>query len=90
MIILNDAKGYDKNIKRIKDEAVDYKDFIFILLQLKIQNVRLPYNIVKILENYMSCIPLKKFWKHVILLRTRSDTSNKKFEGNKKKQKELY
>lgn len=32
MLILNDAKGGDKNIKKIKDEAAYYTDFRYILL----------------------------------------------------------
>ena len=82
---LNDAKGDEKNIKQLKDAAVEYPDFRCILLLMKFQDVRLSDSMVKILENYMTCFPLREFWKHVIMIRTRADTSNKKFERERKK-----
>ncbi len=82
---LNDAKGDANNIKQIKDAIVDYPEFRCILLLMKFQDVRLSDSMVKILQQYMSCFPLKEFWNHVLLIRTHADTTNKKFERERKK-----
>jgi len=52
---------------------------------MKFQDIRLSAPMVKILQKYMECFPLKDFWKYVFIIRTHADTSHKKFEREKKK-----
>lgn len=40
---------------------------------------------VKIVQKYMKCFPLKDFLKYVFIIRTHADTSHRKFEREKKK-----
>lgn len=82
---LGDAKGDKDNIKQIKQAIVDYPEFRCILMLMKFQDIRLSDPMVKILQKYMECFPLKDFWKYVFIIRTHADTSHKKFEREKKK-----
>lgn len=54
---------------------------------MKFQDARLSNSIIKILENNMSCIPLRESWKHALHLRTCANTYYKKFERNRKKKR---
>lgn len=85
---LNDAKGDKDNIKQIKRALVEHPEFSCILILMKLQDKRLPDSMVKTLQKYMDCFPLKDFWKHVIIVRTNSNLSNPKFEKEKKKIKD--
>ena len=80
---LNDAKGDIGNIKYIKKAVKDYPGFRCILILMKFQDQRLCNSMVKTLQNYMDCFPLKQFWEHVIIIRTHADTSYKYFDIQK-------
>jgi len=82
---LGDTKGDKDNIKKIKRAIVDYPKFRCSLMLMKFQDIRLSVPIVKILQNYMECFPLKDFWKYVFIIRAHADTSHKNFEREKKK-----
>ena len=62
---------------------VDYPDKCILIL-MKFQIIRLSNSLVKILQKYMDCFPLKEFWKHAIIIRTHVDKSYKKFQREKK------
>ena len=44
-----------------------------------------PDSCIKSLKILIKCFPSKKFWEHIILVRTHADTSSKKFKREKEK-----
>ena len=82
---LNDGNSENnKNyIKSLRDEGKDPKNRInCILLCINSQCPRFNQGIKEVIIEIMNCYPLKKFWEHVIIIKTRVFNDNFKKPGN--------
>ena len=77
---LNDKLGDDKHLELIKTEATKPDTRIkCILIVMNLTDERLEKSHQIALEEFMNCFPFRDFWKHVIIIRTHADPSDKKF-----------
>jgi len=77
---LNDKLGDDKHLELIKTEATKPDSRIkCILIVMNLTDERLEKSHQIALEEFMNCFPFHDFWKHVIIIRTHADPSDKKF-----------
>ena len=81
---LNDKLGDDKHLELIKTEATKPDSRIkCILIVMNLTDERLEKSHQIALEEFMNCFPFHDFWKHVIIIRTHADPSDKKFNLQK-------
>ena len=77
---LNDKLGDDKHLELIRTEATKPDTRIkCILIVMNLTDERLEKSHQIALEEFMNCFPFHDFWKHVIIIRTHADPSDKKF-----------
>ena len=67
---LNDGKGDEKNISKIKEATSKFPRIQNILILLKFTDNRLTNSLKSSLKEFMRCFPTKNFWKHVLIVRT--------------------
>ena len=81
---LNDKLGDDKHLELIRTEATKPDTRIkCILIVMNLTDERLEKSHQIALEEFMNCFPFHDFWKHVIIIRTHADPSDKKFKYQK-------
>ena len=81
---LNDKLGDDKHLELIRTEETKPDTRIkCILIVMNLTDERLEKSHQIALEEFMNCFPFHDFWKHVIIIRTHADPSDKKFKYQK-------
>ena len=85
---LQDPKGDTSNIYEIQKAALEYPDFVYIIILLNFQEDRIDTSILKTLETYMKIFPIQYFWEHVLLVYSKvfpQGTSEKDLQKLKEK-----
>ena len=81
---LLDMKGDNNNESKIQHALSEYK-ISYIIILLKFQDVRVDKPLIDMLQSYMEFLPMKDFWKHVIIVYTNAKKKDEDFEEDKSK-----
>jgi len=77
-------KGDNNNESKIQHALSQYK-ISYIIILLKFQDVRVDKPLIDMLKSYMDYLPMKDFWKHVIIIYTNAKKQDSDFEEDKAK-----